>query len=68
MCVCGRGLHLLWLGDNTRRGVLRWEEVAYAASLGVLVRDDLILLGWLRTFDPAKNVPKEKKKEEKKKN
>ena len=37
-------------------------------SLGVLVRDDLVLMGWLATFDPAKNVPKEKKKQEKKGN
>jgi hypothetical protein len=59
-CFCNWSLHLAWGADNAARGVLRWQEVLYLVSLSLLVRDDLILMKWLKNFKPA--TPEELKK------
>jgi hypothetical protein len=51
-CAINWSLHLAWAADNLVAGTLRWQEAMYVVSLAVLVNDDLILMGWLRNFDP----------------
>ena len=51
-CSANWGLHLLWGVDSLRAGTLRWQEAAYLASLSIMIRDDLILMNWLRRFKP----------------
>jgi hypothetical protein len=61
-CVAG-GLHLVWCADRAWRGVLRWQEVVYIASLATLVNDDLKLMSWLKNFDQSKAKSGDKEKQ-----
>jgi hypothetical protein len=50
-CAFNWGLHILWLVDGALRNSLTLAEYAYACSLYAFVRDDLILMSWLASYD-----------------
>lgn len=56
VCAGNWGLHALWLASGSARGALSLGEYAYAASLYLFVRDDLILMGWLASYGKKKKA------------
>lgn len=57
-CGINWGLHAVWALDGLRSRTLRWQDVAYLASLSVMVRDDLVLMRWLRRYRPGRDEKK----------
>jgi len=65
-CAFNWGIHGVWLLDSALNGALSLPILIYLVLVLNLVRDDLILMKWLLTFDPDENATKIEKAKGKK--
>jgi hypothetical protein len=53
VCFFNWGIHLVWMAQLIATGTLTFGPVLWFLFMALLIRDDLILMSWLWTYNPA---------------
>jgi len=53
VCACNWTWHALWYASHVWRGTVTLFQTAYVALLPLIIRDDIVLMRWLWSYEPS---------------